>query len=80
MVNGIMNAFADGRTEKRYRPDMPDTPQILLAHDKSKNILGWEPIWTWENACMDMRKECIENPMELLWGKNDKMDQIMEEG
>lgn len=64
-----MNAFADGRTEKHYRPDMPDTPQILLAHEKSKNVLGWEPVWTWEKACMDMRKECIENPMELLWGK-----------
>lgn len=41
-----MNAFADGRTEKHYRPDMPDTPQILLAHEKSKNVLGWEPVWT----------------------------------
>ena len=76
MVDGIMNAFADGRTEKNYRPDMPDTPQILLAHEKSKNVLGWEPVWTWEKACMDMRKECIENPMELLWGKNDELDQI----
>lgn len=76
MVDGIMNAFADGRTEKHYRPDMPDTPQILLAHEKSKNVLGWEPVWTWEKACMDMRKECIENPMELLWGKNDELDQI----
>ena len=75
MVDGIMNAFADGRTEKHYRPDMPDTPQILLAHEKSKNVLGWEPVWTWEKACMDMRKECIENPMELLWGKNDELDQ-----
>ena len=55
---------------------MPDTPQILLAHEKSKNVLGWEPVWTWEKACMDMRKECIENPMELLWGKNDELDQI----
>ena len=43
---------------------------------KSKNVLGWEPVWTWEKACMDMRKECIENPMELLWGKNDELDQI----
>lgn len=76
MVDGLMSAFADGRTKKFYRPDMPDTPQILLAHEKSKNVLGWEPIWTWEKACMDMRKECIENPMELLWGKNDELDQL----
>lgn len=34
-----MNVFADGRTEKNYRLDMPDTPQILLAHEKSKHIL-----------------------------------------
>lgn len=55
---------------------MPDTPQILLAHEKSKNILGWEPIWTWEKACFDMRKECIENPVKLMWGNNDPLDQI----
>lgn len=41
-----------------------------------KNVLGWEPVWTWKKACMDMRKEYIENPMELLWGKNDELDQI----
>lgn len=77
MVDGIMNAFSDGRTVKHYRPDMPNTPQILLAHSKSKNVLGWEPIWTWEKACRDMRKENIENPMELLWGKNNPLDQII---
>lgn len=76
MVDGIMNAFADGRTKKYYRPDMPDTPQILLSHEKSKKVLGWEPVWTWDKACLDMRKECIENPIELMWGKNDKLDTI----
>ena len=76
MVDGIINAFADGRTQKHYRPDMPDTPQILLSHEKSKKVLGWEPIWTWDEACLDMRKECIENPIELMWGKNDKLDTI----
>lgn len=34
MVDGLMHAFADGRTQKFYRPDIPDTPQILLAHEK----------------------------------------------
>lgn len=76
MVDGIVNAFSDGRTKIIPRPDMPDTPQILLAHEKSEKVLGWKPQWTWEEACLDMRKESIENPVELMWGKNDPLDQI----
>lgn len=76
MVDGIVNAFSDGRTKVIPRPDMPDTPQILLAHDKSEKVLGWKPEWTWEKACLDMKKESIENPVELMWGKNDPLDQI----
>ena len=76
MVDGIVNAFSDGRTRVIPRPDMPDTPQILLAHEKSENILGWKPKWTWENACLDMKKGSIENPVELMWGPNDPLDVI----
>lgn len=76
MVEGIIKAFGTGKTTKVYRPDMPDTPQILLSHQKSKTVLGWEPIWTWEEACMDMRKECISNPVELMWGAVDKEDSM----
>lgn len=74
MVDGIIAAFGTEKTKKIPRPDMPDTPQILLSHEKSKEVLGWEPQWTWEAACKDMRKESIENPIELMWGKNDPLD------
>ena len=76
MVDGIINAFGNENTKKINRPDMPDTPQILLSGEKSKNILGWTPEWTWERACLDMREECINNPIELMWGKNDLEDTI----
>lgn len=76
MVDGIVHAFAYGNTKVIPRPDMPDTPQILLAHNKSEKVLGWKPKLTWEKACEDMYKECIENPVELMWGKNDPLDEI----
>lgn len=76
MVDGIMKAFAKPTTRKVLRQDMPDTPQILLSHKKSKEILGWEPVWTWDAACEDMRKENIENPIELMWGPVDQLDKI----
>lgn len=76
MVDGIMKAFAREGAPKNYRPDMPDTPQILLSGKKSKEILGWEPVWTWEAACEDMKKESIENPIELLWGPIEDADRI----
>ena len=78
MVDGIIAAFGP-MTKKIPRPDMPDTPQILLSHKKSKEVLGWEPVWTWEKACEDMKKECIENPIELMWGPVEAGDQINKE-
>lgn len=68
MADGILTTFARDPNNKRYRPDMPDTPQILLSHEKSKNILGWEPKYTWKAACEDIKKESIINPIELMWG------------
>lgn len=76
MVDGIIHAFGSENTKKGYRPDMPDTPQILLSGKKSKTILGWEPNWTWEMACEDMRKESISNPVELMWGAVESEDLI----
>ena len=76
MVDGIMHAFATPTAKKIARPDMPDTPQILLSHKKSEQILGWKPVWTWEESCNDMKKECIENPIELMWGPVDPEDMI----
>lgn len=76
MVEGIVQAFSNGNTRIIPRPDMPDTPQILLAHEKSEKILGWKPEWTWERACEDMRIESIENPIEQMWGENDPLDII----
>lgn len=76
MVDGIMNAFASKHAVKNYRPEMPDTPQILLSGEKSEKILGWKPIWTWEAACFDMKKECQSNPIELMWGAIEEEDRI----
>ena len=78
MVDGIIAAFAVDGVQKKHRTDMPDTPQILLSGVKSKNVLGWEPKWTWEAACMDMRAECINNPIELMWGAIEEEDTIKE--
>lgn len=76
MVDGIMNAFASSHVVKNHLPDMPDTPQILLSGEKSKKILGWKPQWTWEAACLDMKKECQSNPIELMWGAVEEEDRI----
>lgn len=76
MVDGIMNAFASPTAKKNYRRDMPDTPQILLSGKKSKEILGWTPQWTWDAACLDMRDEIRENPVEMMWGEVDAEDKL----
>lgn len=77
MVDGIINAFSSKPIKKISRLDMPDTPQILLSHNKSEHVLGWKPIWKWEDACKDMRDECVTNPIELMWGAIDPLDKII---
>lgn len=74
MTQSIFDVFSNGKAKKVYRPDMPDTPQILLSGKKSKEILGWQPVWTWHEACKDMREECIANPVRLMWGETDPLD------
>lgn len=76
MVDGIMNTFASDDAKKTYKPEMPDTPQILLSGKKSAELLGWKPCWTWQAACDDMKTELLTNPMEMMWGKNDDEDCI----
>lgn len=76
MVDGIMQSFASEDAVKTYRPEMPDTPQILLSGKKSAEVLGWTPQWTWQRACDDMRAELIRNPIELMWGKIDPEDEV----
>lgn len=76
MVDGIMQTFASKEAVKTYRPEMPDTPQILLSGKKSAEVLGWTPQWTWQMACDDMREELIRNPIELMWGKIDPEDEV----
>lgn len=76
MVDGIMNVFANNQAQKTYKPDMPDTPQILLSGKKSAEVLGWKPQWTWEAACEDMKQELISNPIGLMWGPIEDQDRI----
>jgi nucleoside-diphosphate-sugar epimerase len=76
MVDGIMHVFAKKDAPKKYKPDMPDTPQILLSGEKSAKVLGWKPKWTWEAACEDMKQEILSNPIELMWGATEEEDQI----
>lgn len=76
MVDGIMHAFATKDAKKTHKPDMPDTPQILLSGKKSAEMLGWRPQWTWEAACEDMKQELISNPIELMWGAIEEEDWI----
>lgn len=76
MVDGIIHTFATKKVKKIHRPDMPDTPQILLSGKKSAKILAWKPQWTWEAACKDMRQELVSNPIGLMWGTVEEEDRI----
>lgn len=68
MVDGIMNTFASEDAVKKYRPDMPDTPQILLSGKKSEEILGWKPKWTWESCLSRYERRMSKQPHRTYVG------------
>lgn len=69
-IDGIIEVFspATKKSHKIYCPGKPNTPQNLLNSDKARNVLGWNPNFTWVEACYDMKNEMQIEPMKLLWG------------
>ena len=71
-IDGIIEAFSPTgkKSHKIYKPEKPDTPQNLLDSNKARTVLGWQPAYTWIDACRDIRKDMQEQPLALLWGKD----------
>lgn len=71
-IDGMIEVFfpKDKVASKIYLPEKPSTPQNLLSSAKARDVLGWKPQYTWEKACLDIKKEMTEEPLALLWGSS----------
>lgn len=71
-IQGLIDVFGSktNPSKKIYLPNKPSSPQNLLDSQKAKKVLGWTPLYSWIDACKDMKIEMKEEPMALLWGKN----------
>lgn len=71
-IDGIIRAFSPSErpSAKIYCPEKPNTPQNLLDSSKTAEVLHWAPSYTWEEACLDMKREMKKEPLSLLWGKS----------
>lgn len=71
-IQGIIDVFChpNNISEKVYCPEMPDTPQNLLESTKARTVLRWTPKYSWIEACKDIKKEMMNEPMSRLWGKS----------
>jgi len=67
-VQGIIDAFGSkiNPPKKVYCPEKPSTPMHLYADEKAKIELGWNPYWSWDKACHDMKIVMNEHPFHLL--------------
>lgn len=70
-IDELIKVFSPvGKTSsKKYCPNKPDTPQNLLLSAKARHSLNWAPCYTWESACIDIKKEMEEEPLSKLWGR-----------
>jgi UDP-glucose 4-epimerase len=76
-IDGILAAFSSKvPLRKKYRPDMPSTPENLLCGDKIMKDLKWIPRVSWNNACLQIRELAKKNMFEKLWGKVDPSECI----
>jgi UDP-glucose 4-epimerase len=71
-VLGLRDVFCEPTkvSEVVYCPEKSSTPQNLLDSTKARTVLGWIPSYTWIDACNDMKKEMVEEPLANLWGKS----------
>lgn len=68
-IDGIIKVFGNKDTKKIFRPDKPNTPQNLLDSQQTFDVMHWKPVYTWTDACMDIKREMEEEPFCILWGK-----------
>lgn len=70
-IEGIVSVYSpvEHKSEIKYRPDMPDSPDYIMDISKTVKDLGYEPKYYYLDYLNDMKKEMEENRFELLWGK-----------
>lgn len=78
-VQGLLDVFTPAlRPQKKvYCPEMPSTPQNLLAGEKVFKYLGWKAKTNWVEACKRIRHSMISSDFNLLWGEIEKEDIII---
>lgn len=70
-IEGIVSVYSplEHKSEIKYRPDMPDSPDYIMDISKTVKDLGYKPKYYYLDYLNDMKKEMEENRFELLWGK-----------
>ena len=74
-ISGIISAF-NPSVSKVYCPEKANSPLNLLKAGGAYELLKWQPVWSWESACLDMKEEMKNNPFRLLWGDGEPEDFI----
>ena len=71
-IDGIIEVFSNtaNKSIKKYCPEKSNTPQNLLDSRKARDILGWTPKYSWVDACKEIKREMMEEPLKLLWGQS----------
>lgn len=77
-IQGMIDVFSPkGHLVKKiYRPDMPSTPQNILAGENAKISLGWSAKVSWVDACRRMLIEMKNNRFEKIWGPVSAEDMV----
>ena len=72
-IRTIVDVFGSGNAV-RPEPDRPSRMETVLARDKAKRELGWEPTLDWLHTCRRIRDEFALNRFSRLWGEASPQD------
>lgn len=78
-VLGIRDVFCspDAVSEVVYCPDKKDCTQYVLDIQKTKDVLGYEPRYSWKDYCQSLKEQMQTNPNRELWGSFEDYTQLL---
>lgn len=78
MIHGIVEVFSpnDNVSKISYDHLKPDTLQSILDSDKTKDLLGYEPKYSYIEMLLDMKEEMDNEPYSQLWGVKEDYEDL----
>lgn len=72
-IRGIVEVFSpkDHPSPISFDPSRPDAPEYIFDVSKTRELLGYEPQYSYRDYLLDFKREMEAQRFALLWGKEE---------